>query len=143
MAVTDSHLPDDIATEKAISRGLTNEYRDAFFGGLRKFRALRLQAPGIIAEFVMAVVISVFSVVFLFRNIEFNGPVQELGYTVKIIAVIVACFWITGRLWRLIGLANRNRCRYIVSNMWNLAMGALLIASIVIKIFYPDFVESP
>ncbi len=143
MIEANSHLPDDIVKEKEISRRLSVEYRKSWFGGLRKFRALRQQAPGIIAEFVLAVVISILSVVILFRNIEFGGPIQELGYTVKIVLVIVACFWIAGRLWRLIGLANRDRCRYIVSNLWNLALGGLLIASFVIKVFYPEFVESP
>lgn len=139
----DTHLPDDIAEEKAISRALANEYRNAVFGGLRRFRALRLQAPGIIAEFVLSVAISLIAVAVLFRNIEFGGVLHELANTVKIIVVIVVSFWVARRLWRLIGLANRDRCRYVVSNLWNLALGALLIASLVITIFYPEFAESP
>lgn len=143
MTETQSHLPDDIVSEKDISRSLSKEYRNAWFGGLRKFRALRLQAPGIIAEFVLAVIISLLGVAVLFRDIEFGGPIQDLGYTLKIIVVIVIGFWIARRVWRLIGLANRNRCRYVVSNMWNLALGALLIASLAIKILNPNFLESP
>jgi hypothetical protein len=143
MTEIDSHLPDDIAAEKQISRRLSAEYRNKLFGAIRKFRALRLQAPGIIAEFLLAFVSSIFSVPVLFRNIEFGGVIQDLGYTLKIILVIVACFWGAGRLWRLIGVANRDRCRYVVRNMWSLALGGLLVASLVVKIFYPEFVESP
>lgn len=143
MTDVDSQLPDDIAAEKQVSRNLSIEYRDAVFGGIRKFRALRLQAPGIIAEFVLAVVTSFVTVVILFRNIEFRGPIQELGYTVKIIIVVVACFWISRRVWRIIGVANRDRCRYVVRNMWNLSMSGLVIVYFVVKFFYPDFVESP
>lgn len=143
MSDANSHLPEDIAAEKETSRKLAQEYRNAAFGGLRKFRALRQKAPGIVAEFVLSVVISVFSVAFLFRNIEFGGVLQELGYTVKIIVVIVVCFWAARRIWRLIGLANRDRCRFVVSNMWGLALGGLLIASLVTKIFYPEFVAAP
>ncbi|HNP64172.1 MAG TPA: hypothetical protein PKH39_09560 [Woeseiaceae bacterium] len=138
-----SDLPDDIAREKRVSRRLTEEYRNAIFGGIRKFRALRQQAPGIIAQFVLAVAFSVISVPLLFRNIQFGGVLKDLGYTVKMIAVVVACFWITGRLWRLIGLANRNRIRYVVTNMWSLALGGLLIASVVVKFLFPDFVATP
>lgn len=143
MTDVDSQLPDDIAAEKQISRDLSTEYRDAVFGGIRKFRALRLQAPGIIAKFVLSVVISFVTVVMLFRNIEFGGPIQELGYTLKIIFVIVICFWISGHLWRIIGVANRDRCRYVVRNMWSLATSGLVVFFFVVKFFYPEFVESP
>lgn len=143
MTDADSHLPEDIAQEKSVSRRLAHEYRGAAFGGIRQFRALRQQAPGIIAEFVLAVVISVLTVAYLFRDIKFGGVLHELANTLKIIVVIVVCFWVAGRIWRLIGLANRNRCRYVVGNMWNLALGGLLIASFVIKMFYPEVVETP
>ncbi|ANO52323.1 hypothetical protein [Woeseia oceani] len=143
MTEIDSHLPDDIAAEKQVSRRLSAEYRNKLFGAVRKFRALRLQAPGIIAEFVLAFVSSIFAVPFLFQNMKSGGVIQDLGNTVKIILVVVACFWIVGRLWRLIGVANRDRCRYVVSNMWGLALGGLLLASVVVKVFYPEFVELP
>ncbi|MEQ8204631.1 MAG: hypothetical protein RIA65_00530 [Woeseia sp.] len=143
MIEIDSHLPDDIAAEKQTSRRLSAEYRNKLFGAVRKFRALRLQAPGIIAEFVLAFVGSIFAVPFLFQNMQSGGVLQDLGNTVKIILVVVACFWIAGRVWRLIGVANRDRCRYVVSNMWGLALGGLLIASVVVQIFYPEFVDSP
>lgn len=142
MRNTDSRLPDDIADEKRIANSLKHEYRTALFGGLRQFRALRKQAPGIIAEFVLAAVINAVVLTILYHDLNVTGLLPTVGVCIQIVVVIGLCFWVAGRVWRAIGLANRDRCRYLVRNMWALAATGILVLSVIIRIFFPELEES-
>lgn len=142
----DSHIPDDITREKDVSRKLTNEYRGKVFSGLRRFRALRLQAPGIIVESLLAAILSIFGVLSFFAFIHdssADGPIATIVACIKIVVIVGVCYWAAGRLWRAIGLTLRNHCRFVVTNMWTLAGGAFFIVVLVIQIFYPEFANRP
>lgn len=143
MSYIHGHLPDDIAREKSIAHSLRHEYKGALLGGLRRFRALRLQAPGIIAEFVLASIMSISALVFLFHDLNVTGLLPTVAFCIKFVVVVGLCFWIAGRIWRAIGVANRDRCRFVVANMWSLAATGILVLSIVLHLLYPDLRETP
>jgi len=137
--MSDKHgqIPEDIAREKRTAHSLKYEYKGALFGGLRKFRALRLQAPGIIAEFVLASIASIAALVFLFHDLNVTGLLPTVAFCIKFVVVVGLCFWIAGRVWRLIGVANRDRCRFVVTNMWSLAATGILVLSAVLYVLDP------
>lgn len=143
MPDTDAQMPDDIAREKSIAHSLKYEYANALFGGLRKFRALRLQAPGIIAQFVLAASISIAALMILFHDLNVTGLLPTVGAFIKIAVVVGFSFWVAGRIWRAIGLANRDRCRFVVSNLWSLAATGIFVFSLVVSILFPEFGERP
>lgn len=146
MTASDSHLPDDIAREKDISRRLINEYRNAFFGGLRRFRALRLQAPGIIVESLLAAILSIFGVLSFFAFIHETkvvGPIPTIIVCIKIVFIVGLSYWAAGRIWRAIGLTLRNHCRFVMTNIWTLAGGAFFLLVLGIQMFYPEFANRP
>ncbi len=130
-------LPEDIAVEKRRGEALRQRYRGGFLGGLRRFRALRRQAPGVIAEFVLAAVIFGIAAVVLFRDLNVVGLLPVVGFSLFFVFVVLVSFWLAGRLWRLFGLTVRNRARYVVTNMWTLAMTAILIVSAVLHLVSP------
>lgn len=141
-----SHLPDDIAREKDISRRLINEYRNAFLGGIRRFRALRLQAPGIIVESLLGAILSIFGVLSFFAFIheaKVDGPIPTIIASIKIVFIIGLCYWAAGRIWRAIGLTLRDHCRFVVTNMWSLAGSAFFLLVLGIQLFYPEFANRP
>lgn len=138
-----SHLPDDIAREKSTAQSLKYKYKGALLGGLRKFRALRLQAPGIIAEFVLASIISISALIFLFHDLNVTGLLPTIAFCIKFVVVVGLCFWLAGRVWRAIGLANRDRCRFVVTNMWSLAATGILVISAVLYVLDPGLREPP
>ncbi len=146
MIKLDSHLPDDIAREKDISRGLINEYRNAFFGGMRRFRALRQQAPGIIVESLLGAILSIFGVLSFFAFIheaKTVGPIPTIIACIKIVVIIGVCYWAAGRIWRAIGLTLRDRCRFVMRNIWSLAGSGFFLLVLGIQIFYPEFANPP
>ncbi len=126
-----AYLPDDIAREKRLGEELRQRYKGSFLGGLRRFRALRLQAPGVIAEFVLAALVFGIAASLLFRDLNVVGLLPVIGFSLYFIFVVFMSFWLAGRLWRLSGLAVRNGARFIVTNMWMLVVTAILIASAV------------
>ena len=128
------HLPDDIAVEKRTGEELRQRYKGSFLGGLRRFRALRLQAPGVIAEFVLGAVIFGVAAILLFRDLNVVGLLPVVGFSLYFIFVVFMAFWLAGRLWRLLGLAARNAARYVVTNMWILAVTTVLIVSAVLHL---------
>lgn len=134
-----AHLPDDIGAEKRLRDDLKNTYKGAFLAGFRYFRALRLQAPGIIFEFVLAALLTVSTLLFLFHDLNVSGLLPVLGFLLKFIFTVGLCFWIAGKLWRSIGLANRDRCRFVVGNFWILAVSTLIIVGTVLNFFRPEF----
>ena len=129
-----AHLPEDIATEKCAGEELRQHYKGSFLGGLRYFRALRRQAPGVIAEFALAALIFGVAAVSLFRDLNVVGLLPVVGFSLYFIVVVFGCFWLAGRLWRLSGLAVRNGARFLVTNMWTLAVTALLVVSAVLHL---------
>jgi len=143
MSDNDDHLPDDIRREKSIAHSLRYEYKGAILGGLRRFRALRQQAPGIIAEFVLAAILSISVLMFLYHDLNVTGLLPTVAFCIKFVVIVLLCFWIAGRIWRAIGLANRNRCRFVVNNMWSLAATGILVLSAVLHVLYPDPGEPP
>lgn len=132
-----AHLPEDIATEKYAGEELRQHYKGSFLGGLRYFRALRRQAPGIIAEFVLAAMIFAVAAIVLFRDLNVVGLLPVIGFSLYFIFVVAVCFWLAGRLWRLSGLTARNCARFLVTNMWTLAVSTLLVISAVLHLFSP------
>lgn len=143
MADNSDHLPDDIRKEKSIAHSLRYEYKGAILGGLRRFRALRQQAPGIIAEFVLAAILSVSVLMFLYHDLNVTGLLPTVAFCIKFVVIGLLCFWIAGRIWRAIGLSNRDRCRFVVNNMWSLAATGILVLSAVLHILYPDLGQPP
>jgi len=129
-----SHLPDDIAHEKRVGEELRQRYKGSFLGGLRRFRALRLQAPGVIAEFVLAMLVFGIAAVLLFQDLNVVGLLPVVGFSLYFIFVVFMSFWLAGRLWRLLGLPVRNGARFVVTNMWILAVTAILIVSAVLQL---------
>ena len=136
-------LPDDIAREKSTAASLRREYKGALFGGLRHFRALRLQAPGIIAEFVLGALLSVAALLALFHDLNVTGLLPVVLFCVQFLIVVGVSFWVAGRIWRIIGEANRDRCRFLVTNMWSLAASAILVTSAVLYLFFPGAAKPP
>lgn len=126
-----AHLPDDIALEKRLGEELRQRYKGSFLGGLRRFRALRRQAPGVIAEFVLAALVFGIAASLLFRDLNVVGLLPVAGFSLYFIFVVFVSFWLAGRIWRLTGLSVRNGARFVVTNMWMLAVTAILIASAV------------
>lgn len=127
-------LPEDIATEKRTGEGLRRRYKGSFLGGLRQFSALRRKAPGVIAEFVLAALIFGIAAVLLFRDLNVVGLLPVVGFCLFFIFVVLMSFWLAGRLWRLSGLSVRNGARYLVTNMWTLAVTAILVVSAVLHL---------
>ena len=143
MSDTHKQIPDDISREKAVADSLRRKYKGALFGGLRQFRALRQQAPGIIAEFVLAAVFSIAALLILFHDLNVTGLLPTVAFCIKFVVVVGLCFWISGRIWRVIGLANRDRCRFIVTNMWTLATTGILVLSAILYVLNPDAEQPP
>jgi hypothetical protein len=135
-------VPDDIVREKRIEKALGHKYKGAIFGGLRKFRALRLQAPGVIAEFILGALISIVGLLFLFYDLNATGLIPTIVACIKIVIIIGLSFWAAGRIWRAIGLANRDRVRFIVNNMWSLAATGIVLLSLILSVFHPEFGKS-
>lgn len=132
-----AHLPADIADEKRTGEELRQRYKGSFLGGLRRFRALRLQAPGVIAEFVLAALIFGVAAVILFRDLNVVGLLPVVGFSLYFIFVVFMSFWLAGRFWRLSGLSVRNGARFVVTNMWTLAVTAILVVSAVLHLVTP------
>ena len=137
-----NNVPDDIVSEKRIEKALRHKYKGAIFGGLRKFRALRLQAPGVIAEFILGALISIVGLLILFYALNATGLLPTIAACIKIVIIIGLSFWAAGRIWRAIGLANRDRIRFVVTNMWSLAATGIVLLSMVLSIFNPEFGKS-
>lgn len=134
-----NNVPDDIVNEKRIEKALKYKYKGAILGGLRNFRALRQQAPGIIAEFMLGTLISIVALLILFYNLDATGLLPTIAACIKIVVIIGLSFWAAGRIWRAIGLANRNCIRFVVNNMWSLAATGIVLLSLILSVFHPDF----
>jgi len=129
-----AHLPEDIAAEKQTGEELREYYKGSFLGGLRYFRALRRQAPGVIAEFVLAAMLFGIVAVLLFRDLNVVGLLPVVGFSLYFLFVVLVCFWLAGRVWRASGLSLRNGARFLVNNMWTLAAITLLVVSAVLHL---------
>ncbi len=138
----DSSLPPDIAAEKSKAWQIKLHYRNRMFKGLRSFRALRLEAPGIIAKNLIGVVISAIALFVLLRDMNATGLAAVL-YIIYILVVIGLSFWAAAWLWRAIGLEARNTARYVVTNMWSLLAASLFVVSLVGSIFLPELTRKP
>ena len=132
-----AHLPADIADEKRTGEELRQRYKGSFLGGLRRFRALRLQAPGVIAEFALAALIFGVAAFILFRDLNVVGLLPVVGFSLYFIFVVFMSFWLAGRLWRLSGISLRNGARFVVTNMWTLAVTAILVVSAALHLVSP------
>ena len=138
---TNVQLPPDIATEKQKRERLNRKYKGRFFGSLRYFRALRHEAPGVVAEFVLGAVIFGVACLLLFRDLNVVGLLPVVGFCLYFVFVVVVSFWLGGRIWRLFPLGLRETCRYAVRNMWALAITAMIAVSAVLHLLYPDVVK--
>ena len=138
-----AHLPQDIALEKRAADRMKREYANAAFGGLRKFHALRRDAPGIIAKFLLASTLSIATLLFLFHDLNVVGLFPVIALCIKVVIVIGLSFWITGVVWRGVGVTVRNGIRYIVRNLWSLAATGMLAAGAVVYLFFPETPEVP
>lgn len=136
-------LPEDIAAEKRAAVRLKRKYKGALFGAIRNFRALRSEAPGVIVEFMLAAILSIVVLLVVFHDLDVTGLFPVIGACLKMLVIVGLCFWSAGRIWRAIGPANRDRCRYVVSNMWSLALTAMLVASVIGQLFFPALLPTP
>ena len=132
------HLPQDIADEKRMAEQLRRHYEHRPFGELRRFSALRQQAPGIIAEFVLGLLVACGAGVILFRDLNAQGLLPVVGASIYIVVVIGLCFWLAGRIWRWVGVEVRDRGRYLVSNMWSLLTTAFVTGAAVVSLVFPE-----
>lgn len=131
-------LPEDVAAEKRIRDRLRHAYKTGLFGDLRYFRALRLQAPGIVAEFTLAALITIAALMFLFRDLNVTGLIPVVKFCIYFVLVIGVCFWISGRIWRLAGIRVRDAFRFLVRNMWTLAVTTLVAVSAILSLLFPE-----
>ncbi len=132
------HLPHDIALEKSTANRMKRRYANAAFGGLRNFHALRRNAPGIIAKFLLATALSIAALLYFFHDLNVVGLFSVIGLCIKVVIVIGLSFWITGVVWRSVGLTIRNGIRYVVSNIWLLVATSMLATSAVLYLFFPQ-----
>ena len=141
--MTDAYasLPPDIATEKQERDQLRRQYKGSAFGGLRYFRALRREAPGVVAEFILSAVVFGTACLLLFRDLNVVGLLPVVGFSVYFLFVLLVSFWLGGRIWRLFPPGLRETFRYAVRNMWALAFTAMIAVGIVLQLFYPDAVK--
>ncbi len=141
MSDTYAHLPPDIAMEKEQRERLRQQYKGRVFGNLRYFRALRLEAPGGVVEFVLGAVIFVAACLLLFRDLNVVGLLPVVGFSLYFLFVLVASFWLGGRVWRVFPQGLRDACRLAVRNMWALALTTIIVVGAVLQVFYPDAVK--
>jgi len=132
-----AHLPEDIAAEKQTAARLRRKYKGRLLATIRNFRALRLQAPGVIAERLLGTLITVTTLWVLFRDLNVIGLIPVVFFCIKFVLIIAVCFWIAGKIWIAIGLAARDQIRYVVNNFWALVGTAIIVASIVVSVFFP------
>lgn len=131
-------LPEDVAAEKRIRDRLRHAYKTRLFGDLRYFRALRLQAPGIVAEFTLAALITIAALMFLFRDLNVTGLIPVVKFCIYFVLVIGVCFWVASRIWQLAGIRVRNAFRFLVRNMWTLAATTLVAVSAILSLLFPE-----
>lgn len=134
-----AHLPDDIADEKRTAAHLREKFKGRLLANIRNFRALRLQAPGIIAESMLGTLIAIMALSVLFYDLNVSGLIPVVGFCIKFVLIIAVCFWSARKLWISAGLAAREKARYVVRNIWALASTVMVVASIVVSVFLPDF----
>ena len=141
--MTDAYatLPPDIATEKQERDRLQRQYKGALFGGLRYFRALRREAPGVVAEFVLGALVFGIACLLLFRDLNVVGLLPVVGFCLYFLFVLLVSFWLGGRIWRLFPPGLRDTVRFAVRNMWALAFTAIVAVGIVVQLFYPAAVK--
>lgn len=138
MSDLNAHLPEDIAAEKHTAAYLRENYKGRLLASIRNFRALRLQAPGVIAEFLLGALIAITTLLVLFHDLNVVGLIPVVVFCIKFVLIIAVCFWIAGKLWIAVGLTARDKSRYVVRNFWALAGIAMVVASIVVSVFFPD-----
>ena len=138
------HLPPDIQEEKQEAEEIRRYYKKGrVFPIIRSFSALRQRAPGELANRIFGSLLSIAACVVLLRNYDATGlgAVKVMFY---FLAIIIASFWATGRLWRVIGLRARNAVRYCVHNMWTLYITGVTIAGVIVAVFFPHLMpEKP
>ena len=138
-----AHLPHDIAMDKRAADRVKRTHEGAAFGGLRKFNALRIDAPGIIAKFVLSAMLSIAMLLYFFQDLNVVGFLPIAGFCIKVVLIIALCFWVTSIIWRVVGVSVRNFLRYVVRNMWSLAATGMLAAGAVFYVFVPETREVP
>ena len=136
-----ANLPPDIAAEKHERDRLQRQYKGALFGGLRYFRALRRDAPGVVAEFVLGALVFGTACLLLFRDLNVVGLLPVVGFSLYFLFVLLVSFWLGGRIWRIFPSGLRDTLRYAVRNMWALAFTAMIAVGIVLQLFYPEAVK--
>lgn len=125
-----STIPADISAERSTALALKHEYRTAAAGALRRFFALRAQAPGVIAEFLLGAFITGCAALLCLRELNINGLFPVVAFCIGVVAGIATCFWIARRIWRAIGLSNRDRLRALVQNLPGLGATLVLMLAI-------------
>ena len=136
-----AHLPPDIAMEKQERERLRHQYKGRLLGGVRYFSALRREAPGVVAEFVLSAAVFIVACLLLFRDLNVVGLLPVIGFSLYFLLVLLTSFWLGGRVWRLFPPGLRDTCRYAVRNMWALALTTIIAVGVVLQIFYPDAVK--
>ncbi len=138
-----AHLPQDIAIDKRAADRQKRTHEGAAFGGLRRFNALRIDAPGIIARFVLSAMLSIAALLYFFQDLNIVGFLPIAGFCIKVVLIIALCFWITSIIWRAVGVSVRNILRYVVRNMWSLAATGVLATGAVFYVFFLETREVP
>ena len=114
-----AHLPEDIAAEKRLAFEFRKTYRRKAFSSLRTFRALRLEAPGVIAEYTIGGLIALGSCAAFFRDYAERNPDGSGWYAlIQFIIILIVSLYAGHLVWRTLGVYVRGRIRYLVRNMW-------------------------
>ena len=87
-------------------------------------------SAGIIAEYTIAVLISVVSVAIFFRNYSERYPDGSGWYGfAQFLIILIASFVVGQFVWRALGVYLRDRVRYVVRNIW------ILVGTIVLVLY--------
>ena len=130
-------MPKDVAAEWNTAEELRRKYRRKFLGVLRLLEALRVQAPGIIAQYLLAGVFSLWAGMFYFRYYHEPGPTSVVHIAVFCFACLCVGVGSAYSLWLVIGLPGRNGVRYLIRKIWVLAGFAfigLFVAGLALRV---------